>query len=123
MTKKNITYKRAKHSNTTSDWNEYRKTRNEYTAAIRKRKADYDAELDFKISNTSNFNNKDWWKTVSSFMKKNGSKSSTIPPIERENGETLYNAQEKAERFNSFFIDQSTVESEQDAVPEIQHKP
>ena len=123
LDKKNKTYKRAKHSNLPNDWNEYRKTRNEYTAAIRKRKADYDAELDFKISNTSNFNDKDWWKTVSSFMKKNGSKSSTIPPLERDNGETIYNAQEKAELFNSFFIDQSTVESEQDAVPEIQHTP
>ena len=121
LNEKNKTYKRAKHSNSPADWHQYRKTRNDYTAAIRKRKADYDAELDFKISNTQSFNSKNWWKTVSSFLKKNGTKTNTIPPIERENGETIYSAQEKAELFNNFFIEQSTVESEDDDIPEIPH--
>ena len=121
LKKKDTTYKRAKHTNSPIDWDEYRKTRNKYTAVLRKRKADYDTELDFKISNTSNFNDKEWWKTVSSFLKKNGSKSSTIPPLERADGSTIYTALEKAELFNSYFIDQSTIDSDEDAIPDIPH--
>ena len=119
LEQKNRTYNRAKHTNSAIDWAEYRTTRNAYTSAIRKRKKDYDTDLDFKISNTTKFNDKNWWKTVSSFLKKNGSETKTIPPLESETGEIIYTCREKAELFNSFFAKQSTVDSEDDAVPHI----
>ena len=121
LERKNQTYRRAKRTNCAADWHNFRKARNEYTAVVRKRKAEFDSNLDFKVSNTSTFNQKDWWKIVSSFMTKNGTNSSKIPPIENDDNTITSAANEKAELFNSFFIKQSTVESNEDEVPTIPH--
>ena len=116
---KNMAYNRAKQTNSAGDCDIFRRTRNKYTAAIRKRKIDHDTELDNKISHTSHFSNKSWWKTVSSFLHKNGTEAKTIPPLQSQNGDVVYSARDKAELFNSFFTSQSTVEAKDDPVPTI----
>ena len=57
---------------------------------------------------------------VASFLKKKGLNSCEIPPI-LFNGITCYSNKEKAKVFNDFFISQSTVENEDDELPQIPH--
>ena len=119
LTVKNKAHTRAKNTNSTVDWANFRKIRNDYTTAIRKRKTDYDNDLDFKISNTSTYTEKEWWKTVRAFMNKNNAKSSTIPPLEN-NDILIYSPAEKAELFNTFFCSQSVVDDDDDTIPFVE---
>ena len=66
--KKNQAYKHAKSLDTEEAWRAFRKIRNEYTTAIRKRKVEYTNKLDQSISSSTNFGTKNWWKLVRSFF-------------------------------------------------------
>ena len=119
---KNKAHKRAKNSNSFTDWAHYRLIRNKYTEAIRKRKIDYDKSLSEKISSANNFNDKDWWKLVRSFMCKKGLHSEGIPPLVH-NDDTYHTSEEKAFIFNEFFISQSTLDNPNDEPPDIPSLP
>ena len=115
---KNKAHKRAKSSNSCRAWAYYRSIRNEYTNAIRKRKQEYDKHIDDKISSAKNFNEKDWWKLVRSFMTQKGLNSDEIPPLVNDN--IIYDTnEEKASVLNDFFINQSTVDGNDDEPPDI----
>ena len=111
-------HKRAKHSNLATDWANYRLIRNKYTDAIRKRKKEYNTHIDEQISTAHNFNDKDWWKLVRSFMSKRGSSSDDIPSLIHNN--VIYDTnKDKVSILNDFFINQSAIEGIDDIVPDI----
>ena len=106
---KNKIHKTAKHLNTDQAWADFRKTRNELTDTIRRRKIEYDKDLDKRASSNDTFGTRDWWKLVKSFQAKKGSSTDTIPPIEKD-GVVYYSNKEKADTFNDFVVKTSTVE-------------
>ena len=71
-------------------WTLFRTTRNQLTDLIRKRKEEYQTDLENRINSQENFGTKDWWKIVNNFFDKKGISSSEIPPLQQENGEISY---------------------------------
>ena len=63
------------------------------------------------------FGERDWWKLVKSFFKKQGVESDGIPPIEFDGN--YYLNSEKADMLNDFFIKQSTLEHDDDTPPNL----
>ena len=116
--RKNQSYRHAKLVDNEDAWRAFRHIRNEYTTAIRKRKSEYDKELDENISSSSNFGTKQWWKLVRSFLSKKGSNNDNIPPLDVD-GQILYTNDEKAHALNDFFTKQSTTDNDEDNVPEV----
>ena len=117
---KNKLHKKAKIFNTDQLWKSFRQIRNDLTYAIRKRKLDYLQDLDNRASSSATFGTKNWWKLVKSFMSNKGSDPDVIPPLEKD-GVTYYTNEEKATILNQFFINQSTIEDNDDVpdVPEL----
>lgn len=119
---KNRLYKKAKKSKTVEDWNAYKSFRNKTTTEIKLRKQEYLSELNEIICNPQKFGNKEWWKIVNSFLSKKGIHEDEIPPL-NFNGKMYYSNKEKADALNNFFIHQSTLEGENDELPELQFLP
>ena len=109
----------AKQIDTAELWDLFRKVRNAYTDAIRKRKKEYLNELDDRVSNKNNFGRKDWWKFVNNFLKDKGNNDKDIPPLE-ENNNTFYTNKEKADCLNIYFSNQSKIEGDNDPLPPVQ---
>ena len=120
MRKKNKLHEKAKIFNTGQSWKSFGQIRNDITYAIRKRKLDHLQDLDNRASSSATFGTKNWWKLVKSFMSNKGSDPDVIPPLEKD-GVTYYINKEKATIFNQFFINQSTIEDNDDVpdVPEL----
>ena len=114
---KNKLHKKSKIFNTDQLWKNFRQIRNDLTYAIRKRKLDYLQDLDNRASSSATFGTKNWWKLVKSFMSNKGSDPDVIPPSEKD-GVTYYTNKEKASILNQFFINQSTIEDNDD-VPDV----
>ena len=110
-------YKIAKRTDSTADWATYRKYRNSVTKLVRKKKDDYDSNLDKKVSNNENFGNKEFYKILKQFMNKKGINDS-IPPLEYD-GQIHNSSLEKANALNDYFIKQSTLENINDEVPNL----
>ena len=119
-TNKKKLHKKAQIYNTDQSWKSYRQIRNDLTYAVRKRKLDYLQDLDNRASSSATFGTKNWWKLVKSFMSNKGSDPDVIPPLEKD-GVTYYTNKEKATILNQFFINQSTIEDNDDVpdVPEL----
>ena len=115
--RKNHIHRLAKASNTTRAWALFRRTRNDLTNIIRRRKAEYISELDKKISSSNEFGTKDWWKLVKEYMSKKGLPQDDIPPIEDENNTVHYTARDKAEVFNQYFAAQCSTENPNEDFP------
>ena len=111
-------HKKAKRSNLKADWDNFHTFRNNVISKVRKRKLDYFDELTEKISNQERFDSKDWWKLVKFILRKKGIGPEEIPPL-CENGTIIYANKEKADTLNDFFIEQATLENEDDALPQV----
>ena len=111
-------HKKAKRSNLKADWDNFRTFRNNVISKVRKRKLDYFDELTEKISNQERFGSKDWWKLVKSILRKKGIGPEEIPPL-CKNGTVIYANKEKADTLNEFFIEQATLENEDDPLPQV----
>ena len=114
--KKHKAHNNAKKSNSAWRWEIFRKIRNKLTDMIRKRKNEFDFEMDDRINEQSNFGSNDWWKLVKRFAAKKGVGDSEIPPLQHE-GKTIYSPKEKAHILNDFFISQSEIDGINDNVP------
>ena len=101
-----------------SDWDNFHAFRNDVISKIRKRKIEYFDELTEKISNPERFGTKDWWKLVSSILRKKGLGPQEIPPL-CENGTILYTNKEMANALNEYFIKQATLENVCDPLPQV----
>ena len=99
-------------------WRLFKRLRNDLTDLIRKRKDNYQKEIEDKINSQNNFGDKDWWKLVNRFSMRKGLSHSIIPPIEHGT-ETVYCNLRKAEIFNEYFIKQTVLNNPDDNVPFI----
>ena len=99
-------------------WQSFRQTRNEYIYEIRKRKMEYLKELDEKASCNETLAQKNWWKLVEDFLSKKGFSTNDISPIEAD-GNSRYSSNEKENVFNTFFTSQSSIEVNDDDIPDI----
>ena len=106
-------HKKAKRSNLKADWDNFRTFRNNVISKVRKRKLDYFDELTEKISNQERFGSNDWWKLVKSVLRKKRYRP------EEKNGTIIYANKEKADTLNDFFIEQATLENEDDPLPQV----
>ena len=108
----------AKRLDTPEQWAIFRQIRNYYTDEIRNRKREYLLDLDENISCKANFNTKNWWKIVNSFLKNKGMESDEIPAIKTD-GTFLEKNLDKANHFNATFKKQSTLSNCDDPLPVI----
>ena len=92
----------------------YEELRNETCSALRKAERHYISEQCTKLKLSKNSPN--WWNTVKKLccFKKS---TSTIAPIANDNGLLVYEAESKAEIFNEFYANVSTINSANDPIP------
>ena len=117
MRKRKRLYDKYKRSKNQSDFNKYKQVRNEVTFAIRKAKSE---EID-KISNKlkdPNIRQKDWWKTLKSFIKPD--QESVLPQLKCN--DIIYSDDEqKAEKLNDFFTQQTFLDEQNASLPRTRH--
>ena len=115
--KKNIAHRKAKKSNSPTDWEQFRKLRNEYNESIKAAKLKNEKDRASMLRDRETLSPKKWWRLAKSFLKKD--KSPTFPPLKV--GEDLVCDDEgKAEVFNNFFASSSDVDDSN--APKPDHK-
>jgi hypothetical protein len=107
MRKKNRIHRKAWRSNSSSDWNKFRRIRNDVTYLVRRSKEEHKNNLIKKLIN-ENSSGSNWWKTVKQLT---GIKSHDhgIPPLVK-NDNIIFDDIEKAIEFNIFFAAQSNID-------------
>ena len=118
LKKRNEIHKEAKRTNTQANWHRFRQYRNLVIESIKTRKKDYFEELNELVCRPDKFGTKQWWKLVNTFLNKKGMHTEEIPPI-LHNGILYYTNKEKADIFNSHFVQQSTLDNPDSALPQI----
>ena len=112
-------FKKAKRSNKDEGWRAYRTYKNLVTTKIRHRKLEYLNELDLKAFDPKHFGTKEWWNLVKQFMNPKGI-SDDIPPI-FFNGTLYSSSEDKANAFNDYFIQQSTLNNPKENIPDVEY--
>ena len=97
-------YKVYKQENTATARNLYVAARNNYNKRIRTAKQEHASAMVLKIDR---MNGRPWWKTVNSALGR-GVKSNIIPAL-RTNNDLIQDDALKAEHFNKFFAEKSSV--------------
>ncbi len=117
--KKNRCHRKAKQSiNDPSQWTKFREIRNVYNAKLKSAKADAEKRDIMQLKDHDNVNVKRWWRIAKSFIQKDT--KTCIPPIRVDN-EVICDDQMKAESFNDFFLQHSTLDVS--GVPTPSHTP
>lgn len=114
--KKNRVHRKAKRLNTVMTWTEFREIRNEYNLKIKEAKIEAERKQTAELNNTKNVNPKKWWRLAKSFLKKDSNHTSSYPPL-KVGDTTIHDDKEKAESFNSFFLEQTNLDDVNTAVP------
>ena len=113
MRKRKRLYDKYKRTNSIHDLESYKQTRNKVTAAIRKAKAHETEKLTQKLR-FDNINSKNWWKTLKNFIKPG--QTSSIPPLCKD--DVIYSdPNDKANIFNNFFTEQTTLDDSNASLP------
>ncbi len=111
--KRNRIHKRAKVTNSETEWANFRNIRNEVTKLIRKSKSEYENKLIEKV-NDPNTSVKTWFKLAKQLRSKHT--SSTIPTLIHDGIEASADT-DKVELLNSFFSKQSTIDDSGHILP------
>lgn len=104
-------HKLAKRTNSDLNWSKFRRLRNKITKKVRAAKTYYESNISQKLKTCSN-DIKTWWKLSKQILTFDN-KTELIPSITHNNN-TYETSNEKAELFNSFFLQQSELT---DALP------
>ncbi|MES9991692.1 MAG: reverse transcriptase domain-containing protein, partial [Candidatus Thiodiazotropha sp.] len=112
--KRKRAYKKAKRTNTNSNWTKFRKLRNEVTTMLRDSKTSFKAKLADKLKSES-LTAKDWWSTLKHFIAPNS--KSTIPPLEVDN-HVYTDELDKANILNNFFQTQTKLDENNATLPD-----
>lgn len=99
-------------------WDLFKVLRNRLTSLIRKRKDEHLREMEDRINTPSCFGSKDWWKLLNRFTSRKGISQSCIPPIQNGNI-IIYSDKDKADVFNTYFLDQARINNPNDDVPDV----
>ena len=100
-------------------WNSFCESRNYYQEQLKLAEEEHNNKLRSDLNNSSR-SSKCWWRTVKHFMNKNH--STTVPSLIHD-GKHIPDSLSKAEIFNSFFLEQSKVDSSSASLPEITDSP
>lgn len=99
-------YKKFKRTNNITDFESYKRVRNNTTAEIRKLKQQQIDKLAAKLIN-NDIGPRDWWKTLKQFIKPD--QSSSVPPLYKD--DTVYTEEaDKARLMNDFFVGQTELD-------------
>ena len=101
-------YRKAKRTNTHSDWTSFRQLRNRVVENIRLSKHTHLSSLVEKLNSDSKKHNS-WWSCLKGFIKPNDTSRSTIPPLQSQNS-IVSDDEEKANLLNNFFISQTLLD-------------
>ena len=111
-------YRKAKRSDTPSDWASFRKLRNKVVDNIRLSKHKHLSSLVEKLNSDSK-KLKSWWSCLKPFIKPNHTSKSTIPPLQFQ-GSIVSDDEAKAKLLNDFFVSQSVLdENDSEPLPEL----
>ena len=109
-------YNRAKRTKKDTDWEKYRRIRNQCVSLVRKIRDDYYNKLSADIDTCND--PKKWWKIVNKLTNLNSKKSfSNIPLLFK--GKVYEDDNEKAEIFNNYFLDQSSINEQGATLPSM----
>ena len=117
MRKRKRLYDKYKRSKVNTDFENYKNVRNKVTYEIRKSKKYQIEKLTEKLE-SNNLNQKDWWRTLKTFIKPE--QSLTVPPL-RKDDIIHTNDKDKANILNQFFTEQSTLDDSNASLPSINH--
>jgi hypothetical protein len=112
--KVNNLHKKAKISNTSAAWANFRHERNHYINEVRNTK-DYEQRKSDNL-NSCNLSEKTYYKLAKEVF--NQQHDAALPPINLENGEIIVNNSLKAEAFNNFFASASHVNDANASLPD-----
>ncbi|MCG8049110.1 MAG: reverse transcriptase domain-containing protein [Candidatus Thiodiazotropha endolucinida] len=113
--KRKRAYRRAKQTNSASDWNNFRRLRNKTVSIIREAKKSLNQSLSEKLK-SDNLSSKQWWSLLKSFI--SPTTGSTSPPLEKD-GLVFDDDQEKSNLLNDFFRDQTLLNDHDAVLPEM----
>ena len=108
-------YWKAKRSNAVTDWERFRSVRNNYNTKIKEAKENSEKSQAHRLKDRESLSSKKWWRLAKSFLKKEG--NSTYPPLKIDD-DLVCEDKAKAEAFNDFFLQSSTVDDSQAPVPD-----
>jgi hypothetical protein len=109
-------FKKAKQSRDSADWEKFTKIRTDYQKKVLKAKAD-DTEEKYRFLSSECFiNPKKWW-SILKHVYKNSDNADSIPPIETD-VHIITDDLEKAEAFNDFFLKASFLDDTEATLPE-----
>jgi len=114
--KRKRAYRKAKTTNSTSNWTRFCVLRNDVVSLVRLAKSNYYDSLAFKLK-SNNYSSRDWWKVLKSFLTVNVSK--TLPPLVNIAGELVFDELQKAEVLNNFFAQQTSLDESGHVLPEL----
>ena len=97
------------------DFQNYKHFRNKVTQEIRKSKKEQIDRLADNLKNNTNAP-RDWWKTLKTFIKP--SQRVLIPPLKKD-GCIYSDSKDKADIFNTFFANQSSLDDSNASLPDI----
>ena len=102
-------------------WLKFRNKRNDVISMIRNAKINHYHKQAEQLHTQEN-NQKNWWKIVKKFLNQGNSSECNIPPI--KSGNTyIFDDLSKAEAFNKYFIEQSTLDVTNASLPPIYNPP
>ena len=107
--KKNRLHKQAKRCNSVKSWNDFRDYRNQYNNKIKEAKLNAMKKQAEDLRDPSNLPVKKWWKLAKSFLKNDSQNSSCYPALKVQN-DLVTDDKDKAEAFNSHFIQYSNID-------------
>lgn len=113
--RKNRLHRKAKRTNTPTDWGKFRTARNKCNKEVVSAKMVYYADISEKIKSET-VGARNWWSLVKSLVGDKNNRS--IPPID-SNGELISDDSVKSELFNNFFSEQSRLNDGDKIPPDI----
>jgi len=111
-------FKAFKSQKTDTKWADYKQIRNEYFNDIKAAKKSYD-ETNLQSLIDQRNSSKQWWSLIKQINKCN-SFDGTIPPLDT-GGELISDDKQKANAFNDYFLEASTLDETNATVPQ-QHR-
>lgn len=108
-------YRKAKHTNTQTHWNKFRKLRNKTVSLIRKSKQQHYDNLASKLTSES-LSTKDWWKVLK--LIQNPNNKSCIPPLKKDDL-IISDNEMKANLLNTFFAEQTFLDDSNKEPPDL----
>ena len=108
-------YRQYKQLKTRECWNKFSEARSKYKQEINLAKANYENNRYSHLAEEGSRNSKKWWTLLKQVYSNNSIQA--IPPIETDNS-IITNDKDKADAFNTYFVEASSLEDTNATLPE-----